>query len=168
MGIAILIILGSLIVLFAILVVVGDMLVNIGGQQIGIMERRFVGRALPEARVVAMRGEVGIQARVLPPGLHFLPPFLYKVTKGNMILIQDDQIGMIESIDGASLDPGRIFARKVQGHDTYQDGEAFLRAGGQKGPQIDILAPGQYRINTYLFRIKIGGHSSSRRATSGS
>ena len=156
MGIAILIILGSMVLLFAILVVVGDMLVNIGGQQIGIMERRFVGRALPEARVVAMRGEVGIQARVLPPGLHFLPPFLYKVTKGNMILIQDDQIGMIESIDGTSLDPGRIFARKVQGHDTYQDGEAFLRAGGQKGPQIDILAPGQYRINTYLFRIKIG------------
>ena len=149
------IVFGSLLVLFAILVIVGDMLVNIGGQQVGIMERRFVGQGLPEGRVVAMRGEVGIQARVLPPGLHFLPPFLYKVTKGNMILIQDNEVGVVESIDGASLDPGRIFARKVVGHDTYQDGEAFLRSGGQKGPQIDILAPGQYRINTYLFRIKI-------------
>jgi regulator of protease activity HflC (stomatin/prohibitin superfamily) len=155
MAIALLIIAGSILVLFAILVIAGDMLVNIGGQQVGIMERRYLGRALPEGRVVAMRGEVGIQAAVLPPGLHFLPPFLFKVTKGNMILVQDNEVGVVESIDGASLDPGRIFARKVQGHDTYQDGEAFLRAGGQKGPQIDILAPGQYRINTYLFRIKI-------------
>ena len=31
--------------------------------------------------VAAMMGEIGVQARVLQPGLHFLPPFIYKVTK---------------------------------------------------------------------------------------
>jgi uncharacterized membrane protein YqiK len=140
---------------FLVLVVIGHMLVNIGGQQVGILERRYLGKGLPEGRVIAMGGEIGIQARVLPPGLHFLPPFLYKVQKDAMILIEDDQVGLVQSIDGNALEAGRIFARHVDGHDTFQDGQRFLANGGQKGPQIDILPPGKYRINSYLFRIRI-------------
>ena len=140
---------------FLFLVIAGHMLVNIGGQQVGILERRYLGKSLPEGRVIAMKGEIGIQARVLPPGLHFLPPFLYTVKKDAMILIEDDQVGLVQSIDGTALDPGRIFARHVDGHDTFQDGQRFLANGGQKGPQVDILPPGKYRINSYLFRIRI-------------
>ena len=143
-----------LFVLF-IFIIAGGMLVNIGGRQVGILERRYAGRSLPEGRVIAMRGEIGIQARVLPPGLHFLTPFLYKVKKQDMVEVGQDQVGLIESIDGRPLDPGRIFARRVPGHDSFQDGEAFLRNGGQKGSQVDILPPGQYRINSYLFRFRI-------------
>lgn len=145
--------LAVILVVFMFLVIAGHMLVNIGGQQVGILERRYLGKGLPEGRVIALKGEIGIQARVLPPGLHFLPPFLYKVTKDAMILVDQDSVGMIESIDGRALDPGRIFGRHVDSHDTFQDGEAFLRNGGQKGPQVDILPPGKYRINTYLFRV---------------
>ncbi|MEO6397548.1 MAG: SPFH domain-containing protein [Tepidiformaceae bacterium] len=137
-----------------ILIVGGHMLVNIGGQQIGVLERRYLGQGLPEGRVIAMKGQIGIQARVLAPGLHFLPPFLYAVRKDVMILIEQDQVGLVESIDGRALDPGRIFGRHVEAHDTFQDGERFLINGGQKGPQIDILPPGKYRINTYLFRVR--------------
>ncbi len=152
---AALIVLAVILAVFLILVSAGRMLVNIGGQQVGILERRYVGKGLPEGRVIAMQGEIGIQARVLPPGLHFLPPFLYKVSKDAMILVDDESVGIVESIDGRALDPGRIFGRHVDSHDTFQDGEAFLRNGGQKGPQVDILAPGKYRINTYLFRIRL-------------
>ena len=134
-------------------VLFGGMLVNVGGQQVGIIERRYFGRSLPESRVVAMRGEIGIQARVLQPGLAFLPPFIYKVTKDDMLVVAEDEVGLIESIDGRPLDPGHIFARHVESHDTFQDGEGFLRNGGQKGPQVDILSPGKYRVNTYLFRV---------------
>ena len=150
---------GLIVVLVVLIVLVffalfAGMVVNIGGQQVGIMERRFIGRPLPEARVVAMRGEIGVQARVLQPGLHLRMPFLYRVRKDDMIVIAEDQVGLIESIDGEALPPGRIFARHVDLHDTYQDGEAFLRNGGQKGPQIDVLPPGKYRFNTYLFHIR--------------
>ncbi|MFN8620198.1 MAG: SPFH domain-containing protein [Chloroflexota bacterium] len=150
-----------LIVVVAVVVVVvgllfgSGMLANVGGQQVGVIERRYFGRPLPEGRVVAMKGEIGIQARVLQPGLHVLKPFLYKVSKVPMLVVPEDQVGLIESIDGSALDPGHIFARRVASHDTFQDGEAFLRNGGQKGPQVDILAPGTYRINTYLFRVTL-------------
>lgn len=145
----------AFLVVALILIVAGNMLVNIGGDEVGVLERRYLGSGLPEGRVIAMKGEIGIQARVLAPGLHFLPPFLYAVKKDRMVLIAEDEVGLLESIDGRSLDPGRIFARHVEGHDTYQDGEAFLRNGGQKGPQIDVLPPGKYRLNTYLFRLKL-------------
>jgi regulator of protease activity HflC (stomatin/prohibitin superfamily) len=61
---------------------------------------------------------------------------------------------MVESIDGNSIPAGNIFARVVENHDSFQDGVAFLENGGEKGPQIQILAPGTYRINTVLFKVK--------------
>src|SRR5262245_59833058 len=142
----VLIVLGAFIVVLFFLVVAGRVLVNIGGDEVGLIERRYFGRDLPEGRVIAMRGEIGIQARVLPPGLYFLGPFLYRVTKDRMILVAENQVGLLEAIVGLPLDSGRIFARRVTGHDSYQDGEGFLRNGGQKGPQIDILPPGKYRV----------------------
>lgn len=144
--------LAALILLF--LLLFSGMIVNVGGQQVGIRERKYFGKSLPEGRVVAMPGEIGIQARVLQPGLKFQIPFLYAVTKDDMIVIGEEEVGLIESIDGLPLEPGRIFGRRVSNHDSYQDAEGFLRNGGQKGPQIDILPPGKYRINTYLFRIR--------------
>jgi len=140
--------------LLLVLVFPGRMLVNVGGQQVGIIERRYIGRPLPEGRVVAMSNEVAVQARVLQPGLHLLVPFLYTVRKDDMLVVTEDEVGLVESTDGKPLEPARIFARRVGGHDTFQDGEPFLRNGGQKGPQVDILPPGKYRINTYLFRVR--------------
>ncbi|MEO8456940.1 MAG: SPFH domain-containing protein [Chloroflexota bacterium] len=142
-----------LVVLLFFLIFAG-ILVNIGGQQIGVIERRYFGKPLPEGRVVASAGEVGIQAKVLNPGLHFLAPFLYHVIKDDMLIVEEDEVGLIEAIDGLPLEAGRIFARRIEGHDSFQDGECFLKNGGQKGPQIDILPPGKYRINTYLFRFR--------------
>ncbi len=148
------VIIGVPLLLFLLLVMTGAV-VNIGGQQVGLLERRYVGRGLPEGRVIAMRGEVGIQARVLPPGLHILIPFLYKTRKTPMVVINEDEVGIVESIDGHALEAGRIFARRVPSHDTFQDGESFLSNDGQKGTQVDVLPPGQFRINTYLFRIRV-------------
>ncbi|MFN0096619.1 MAG: SPFH domain-containing protein [Dehalococcoidia bacterium] len=148
------VVIGVPLVVFLLLLLTGA-LVNIGGQEVGLLERRYIGKGLPEGRVIALTGEVGIQARVLPPGLHILVPFLFKVRKTPMVVINEDEVGIVESIDGHALEPGRIFARRVASHDTFQDGEAFLRNRGQKGTQVDVLPPGQFRINTYLFRIRV-------------
>ena len=149
-----LIVIGGAALLFLLLALFSGMVVNVGGQQVGIRERKYFGKSLPEGRVVAMPGEIGIQARVLQPGLTFQIPFLYSVTKDDMFVIGEDEVGLVESIDGLPLEPGNIFGRRVANHDSYQDAEGFLRNGGQKGPQIDILPPGKYRINTYLFRVR--------------
>ncbi|WP_208108179.1 SPFH domain-containing protein [Paludibacterium purpuratum] len=130
--------------------------VVVGGNEIALIERRWFGKKMPQGRVVALGNEVGIQARTLGPGLHFLIPFIYKATKSFFTEILDNEIGMIESVDGQSIPAGRIFASVAADHNSFQDGEAFIRNGGQKGPQIEVLAPGKYRINPYLFKITKG------------
>src|SRR5512138_434201 len=130
--------------------------VIVGGNEIALIERRWFGSKMPQGRVVALGNEVGIQARTLGPGLHFLIPFIYKATKSVFTEILENEIGLIESVDGSSIPAGNIFAAVVPGHNSFQDGEAFIRNGGEKGPQIEVLPPGKYRINPYLFKLTKG------------
>jgi regulator of protease activity HflC (stomatin/prohibitin superfamily) len=139
--------------IFALIVFLYNSIVVVGGTQIAVLERRWLGAAMPEGRVVAMANQVGIQARILGPGLHLLTPFLYSIQKQPMVPIGEDEVGLVEAIDGAPVPPGRIFAKVTQGHNLFQDGTAFLTSGGEKGPQIQILPPGLYRINSYLFKV---------------
>jgi regulator of protease activity HflC (stomatin/prohibitin superfamily) len=133
-----------------------ESVIVVGGKEIALIERRWFGSKMPQGRVVALGNEVGIQARTLGPGLHFLIPFIYKATKSVFTEILENEIGLIESVDGSSIPAGRIFAAVVAGHNSYQDGEAFIKNGGQKGPQIEVLPPGKYRINPYLFKLTKG------------
>lgn len=128
-------------------------IVIVGGTELAVLERRWLGKSIPEGRVVALANEVGIQARTLGPGLHFLIPFLYKVTKAPLVVIGENEVGLVDSIDGEPVKTGHIFAKAFKDHNLFQDGEAFLNNSGEKGPQIQILPPGTYRINPYLFRV---------------
>jgi regulator of protease activity HflC (stomatin/prohibitin superfamily) len=139
--------------IFLLLILIYNTVVIVGGEEIAVLERRWFGRSMPDGRVVAMTNEVGIQARILAPGLHLMIPFIYKVTKKGMTIIGEAEIGLVESIDGVPVPPGHIFGRAVEGHNLFQDGQAFLMNKGEKGPQVQILPPGIYRINPYLFRI---------------
>ncbi|MBI3552181.1 MAG: hypothetical protein HY077_06660 [Elusimicrobia bacterium] len=138
---------------FGLLIFLYNSIVVVGGTQIAVLERRWLGKAMPDGRVVAMADEVGVQARILGPGLHLLIPFLYRVEKYPMVVVAPNEVGLVESIDGNPVSPGRIFAKVAQGHNLFQDGPAFLSNGGEKGPQIQILPPGLYRINPYLFKV---------------
>lgn len=144
---------GGVLAAIAFLVFLYNSIAIVGGDQIAILERRWLGADMPEGRVVAMANEVGVQARILGPGLHLLIPFLYRVEKTPMIRVGESEVGLIDAIDGKPVPPGRIFAKTVQGHNLYQDGEAFLNNAGEKGPQIQIVPPGLYRINPYLFKL---------------
>lgn len=129
-------------------------IVVVRGDQIGVLERKYIGKSLPKDRVIAQAGEVGLQARTIGPGLHFFVPFIYSVRKVDFIKINTNEIGIVEAIDGAPLTDGNIFGRSVPGHNYFQDAEAFLANGGQKGPQADFIPPGVYRMNTNLFSLQ--------------
>lgn len=141
--------------LLVILVIIVKTIVVVNGNEIAVLERKYFGKAMPQGRVVAQEDEIGIQARTLGPGLHFLVPFLYSTKKQQFTLIKEDEIGLVESIDGNSIPAGKIFGRTVDGHNTFQDGAAFLANGGEKGPQIPVIPAGTYRINPFLFTVRV-------------
>ncbi len=133
-------------------------LVNVGAREIAIKERRYFGAKMPPGRVVAIEGEVGIQAAVLKPGLHFINPITEKIVrKVPLIEIGPDEMGIIEAIDGEPMPPGRIFApdRAQNAHNNFQDPIAFITQGGVKGIQLRTVPPGLWPIHPYLFRVSV-------------
>lgn len=146
--------LGIILIVFFLLIVLFNSITIVGGREIAVLERRWFGKGMPRGRVIAMANEIGVQARTLGPGMHLLIPFLYKSRKIIFTVIGEQEVGLIESIDGNSIPAGKIFAKVAPNHNSFQDAEAFLKNGGEKGPQIEILPPGTYRINTALFKIR--------------
>lgn len=72
-----------------------------------------------------------------------------------------DDIGIVTTQDGPSLEPGEIIAPPVGGnasddnyHNNFQDIEAFLRAGGRRGKQYSPLLDGTYFINRWFATIE--------------
>lgn len=47
------------------------------------LDRMYVGKSMPDGRTIALRDEIGKQARILGPGPHFLPPY-YKTQKESL------------------------------------------------------------------------------------
>ncbi len=148
----------GIVALLLLLFLTTRILVNVRAKEIAIKERRYIGQKMPPGRVVATEGEVGIQADVLKPGLHFIKwPFESVVRKVPLVEIGADELGIIEAVDGEPLQPGRIFApdRAQNAHNNFQDPIAFIKQGGVKGMQLRTLPPGLWPIHPYLFRVSI-------------
>ncbi|MEO5927367.1 MAG: SPFH domain-containing protein [Patescibacteria group bacterium] len=123
---------------------------------IGIVNKKFalLGKtALPDGSLIALNREAGIQADTLAPGVHFwLWPWQFEVKRQPFITVLEGNVGLVESRDGTALTNGRVLAKKVECN-SFQDARGFLTNGGERGPQITIIPPGTYRINTSLFTI---------------
>jgi uncharacterized membrane protein YqiK len=132
--------------------------VIIPGTAIGVVRKRWVlfggNRTLPDGKIIALHGEAGFQADTLAPGLHWgYWPWQYDIAVVPFIDIPEGRLGVVEAKDGAPLTK-RVFGREVDCN-AFQDARAFLTHGGQRGPQIAIIPPGTYRVNTALFSVKL-------------
>src|SRR5215510_850100 len=141
-------------------------LIEIGPDEMGVIEA-IDGEPLPPGRIFApdraqnahnnfqdpiafikQGGVKGIQLRSLPPGLWPIHPYLFRVSLTKVTVIPQGKVGVVYAADGAPLDAGRLCAKATEGHRNFQDAERFISAGGQRGPQVEILTPGTYRILT--------------------
>lgn len=141
-------------------------LIEIGPDELGVIEA-VDGEPMPPGRIFApdraqnahnnfqdpiafikQGGVKGIQLRTLPPGLWPIHPYLFRVSVAKATVVPQGKVGVITAADGDPLDPGRLLGKAITNHRNFQDGEQFIAAGGQKGPQVDILTPGVYRILT--------------------
>src|SRR6476659_8068287 len=154
----IIIVVAAVIGLILLWYIVTRFLVNIGAKEVGIKERRYFGRRMPQGRVVATDGEVGLQADILKTGLHFVMyPVERVVQKVPLVEIGADELGVIEAIDGEPMPMGSIFApdRAQNAHNNFQDPIAFIKQGGVKGVQLRTLPPGKWAIHPYLFHVSV-------------
>jgi uncharacterized membrane protein YqiK len=141
-------------------------LIEIGPDELGVIEA-VDGEPMPPGRIFApdraqnahnnfqdpiafikQGGVKGIQLRTLPPGLWPIHPYLFRVSVAKATVVPQGKVGVVTAADGDPLDPGRLLGKAISDHRNFQDAEQFIASRGQKGPQVDILTPGVYRILT--------------------
>lgn len=98
-------------------------------------------------------GQKGPQIQFLPPGYYRINTIMFRIQKLPITQIPGGKVGLVEALDGARIPEGRLLAKRVPGHSNFFDGEAFLRNGGERGRQLDVLMPGIYRLNPMLFKV---------------
>ncbi|MFZ5441153.1 MAG: SPFH domain-containing protein [Myxococcota bacterium] len=118
----------------------------------GLVIKKF-GAPLPAGRLIALQGEAGYQADLLPPGWHFgLWRWKYRVERVPMVSVRPGEIALVVAADGTAIPSERILGHEVE-CDDFQDARAFLEHGGEKGRQLAFLTAGTYRINPALFQV---------------
>src|SRR3954468_14105998 len=129
------------------------------------------GRPLPTGRIIARNvacdsfqdarafltdgGERGPQMALVGPGTYRINPLLFRVELAAVIDIPDNKVGVVTTREGAPLAKGEIAGLTVDGHNLFQDPQAFIDSHGTKGLQEQVLLSGRYFINPRFATIEI-------------
>lgn len=138
------------VVLLIALVLISNVIVYIPNDRVGVVERLWGAPSVKQG-LIALNGEVGYQPTVLRGGLHYFVPFQWRVHKVDLVTIPQGELGYVFARDGLDLEEGQALGRTVPA--GIADVDAFLRSGGQKGPQRTVLREGTYAINVAQFAI---------------
>src|SRR5574338_182659 len=112
--------------------------------------------AFQNARAFLMRGgERGPQISVIPPGTYRVNTALFTVRQAEVLEIPEGKVGLVTTQDGVPLQVGEIAGREVPGHNLFQDGEAFIKAGGAKGLQSQVMLAGTYYLNPNFAAVEL-------------
>ena len=125
------------------------------------LTKRVFGRevdcdAFQNARGFLLKGgQRGPQIAIIPPGTYRVNTALFTVKLVPVLEIPEGKLGMVTTQDGAPLKTGEIAGREVPGHNTFQDGEAFVTSGGTKGLQAQVMMPGSYYLNPNFATVEL-------------
>lgn len=112
--------------------------------------------AFQNARAFLSRGgERGPQLSVIPPGTYRVNPALFSVRQMEVLEIPEGKVGLVTTQDGVPLKVGEIAGREVPGHNLFQDGEAFIKNGGAKGLQSQVMLAGTYYLNPNFAAVEL-------------
>lgn len=65
-----------------------------------------------------------------------------------------DMVGIVVTLDGSPIAEGEIAGLYLPGHDNFQNAQAFLDAGGQRGLQEQVLLSGSWNLNPWFVQIE--------------
>lgn len=99
-------------------------------------------------------GQKGRQSAYLTAGAYRINTFLFEVILEDQVVIADNRVGIVTTLDGAPIESGQIAGRVVEGHNNFQDVDAFLKAGGNKGLQPSVILSGSYNLNPWFLHVE--------------
>lgn len=137
--------------------------------QIGLVLSRD-GKEIPTGRILARRvesdnfqdatsflnngGQKGRQTAFITTGSYRINTFLFEIVIVEQIKIFENMIGIVTALDGEPIPQGQIAGKNIDGHNNYQDLDAFLDKGGNRGLQPQVMLAGSYYINSWGIQIE--------------
>jgi len=145
--------------LFALFLAGSTSFVIVGENQAGHKSKIYLGGDIPSGRIIAVNGQKGPQAQLIPPGFHFEPllNIINNVVLHEIISVPEGNYAYLVAKDGGPLRPDQTYADAFAPEESAEmvnDAAYFLFNGGQKGPQTSVLTPGKYRLNQFLWDVK--------------
>lgn len=112
------------------------------------------GQELPDGELVAPNETYkGIQRRVLPEGRHFLNPLFYTYERHPVVKVQEKHCAVLIRKSGMELS-----AERKARNEFLAQGAIDLQATeqpGERGIVEQVLGPGKYRFNPYVYGSEI-------------
>lgn len=99
-------------------------------------------------------GQKGRQAAFLTPGTYRINTFLFDISFAKMTRINENMVGIVTTLDGEPLGEGQIAGRVTEGHNNFQNADAFLAAAGSRGLQPQVILAGSYFLNPWFVLIE--------------
>ena len=134
------------------LVYISRIIVFIGNDSIGIIEKLWSPRGSIKSGFIALEASAGFQPHILRGGVHFFPPFQYRIHVRPLPTVPQGPVGYVFARSGSDLSPGQTLGSMPEGA-SFEHVRSFIELGGQRGPQRTILREGVHAINIAQFVI---------------
>lgn len=99
-------------------------------------------------------GQKGRQAAFITPGTYRINTFLFDISFAKMTRINENMVGIVTTLDGEPLGEGQIAGRVTEGHNNFQNADAFLAANGSRGLQPQVILAGSYFLNPWFVLVE--------------
>lgn len=105
-------------------------------------------------KFLANNGQRGRQTAYITAGSYRINTMLFQVSTTEMVRIQESMVGVITTLDGQPIEAGQIAGKLVEGHNNFQDFDVFIRNGGNRGLQPQVILAGSYNLNPWAVQIE--------------
>lgn len=105
-------------------------------------------------KFIVNSGQRGRQISYITAGSYRINTMLFQISITDMIRIQESMVGIVTTLDGRPIDAGQIAGNEVAGHNNFQDFDAFLEKGGNRGLQPQVILAGSYNLNPWAVQIE--------------
>ncbi len=100
------------------------------------------------------RGQRGRQTAFMTAGSYRINTFLFDITIADQLVIHENMVGIVTTMDGEPITQGQIAGKQVAGHNNFQDIDTFMNNGGNRGLQPQVVLAGSYYINPWAVQIE--------------
>lgn len=105
-------------------------------------------------KFLANNGQRGRQTAYITAGSYRINTMLFQVSTTEMVRIQESMVGVITTLDGQPIEAGQIAGKFVEGHNNFQDFDVFIKNGGNRGLQPQVILAGSYNLNPWAVQIE--------------